>query len=213
MPASSIEKIRPFDITSCLDPVAGRTIEEAIETFREPLQDAVSCVTTAFLVLAGRPYPSTGTHTLALSEAFPSLGTDYSLSVRHWYTLAEVGRGGDRWQLRTTGYSYQVLDVDGNELVVFHWDANPTGHSPVKTPHLHVGRALAHPSLPSPFKERVGRLVKAHLPTGHVTLAAILGVAIDDLGVSPRREDWRERLDAAESVLRASLAWRTDESR
>jgi hypothetical protein len=58
----------------------------------------------------------------------------------------------------------------------------------------------------------IRRLVRAHLPTGHVTLAEILRMAVNDLDVEPLETDaakFQRRLAAADAVARSSLAWQT----
>ena len=165
---------------------------------------AISCVTPAILISRRESGPASPLN-LTLSETPALLGADLRLVIRHRYAVIEEGRGRERWRVRTTGYSYQLSDVDGHELIVYQWDPDPASPSPVKSPHLHIGRSLDHPSLPPAFRLRVGRLVKAHLPTGHVTLTAILRVAIEDLGVTPSRAEWDALLRTADAVIAATL--------
>jgi len=44
-------------------------------------------------------------------------------------------------------------------------------------------------------------LGSAHLPTGRIGLDDLLRLAIRDLGVEPRRDDWREVLGEAHADL------------
>lgn len=180
-----------------------RTPIQAAEALRASLQTAVSCVSRA-VVLVDFPVPPDVTYGMNLSHALTPLGRRPTLAhtLRQRCTATRLPLT-DRWTARTSGYSYTLMDRDGQELLVYQWDT--TGNSPVTSPHAHVGRSLAHASLPEPFRQQVGRLTKAHLPTGHVTAAAILHVAITDLGVVPLREDWASVLDREERVLRASL--------
>jgi len=97
----------------------------------------------------------------------------------------------------------ELFDRDGRELIAYHWDT--VGASSVTTPHMHVGSTLAHPGVSKPLRELVRRFGKAHLPTGYVTLAELLRVAITDLGVEPLRDDWQTVLGDAERVMRAAL--------
>jgi hypothetical protein len=41
------------------------------------------------------------------------------------------------------------------------------------------------------------RLLGAHVPTGHVTLAQFFRCLIEELGVEPRRADWNAVLERA----------------
>lgn len=159
----------------------------------------MSCVAKA-VVIGRPPFPPDASHTLTLSEDPAPLGRELLLSVRHRCTLADVGSGADRWELRTVGYSYRLSDADDRELVIYQWDPDPASRSPVDHPHLHIGRSVAHPTLPPGFRERIERLVKAHLPTGFVMLPAVLRVAIEDFGVEPSRPDWDSVLHAANAV-------------
>ncbi len=56
----------------------------------------------------------------------------------------------------------------------------------VQFPHVRIGPAMSrHDSV-----VRTGEAHKIHLPTGEVSLADVLRLAITELGVEPRREDW-----------------------
>jgi hypothetical protein len=46
-------------------------------------------------------------------------------------------------------------------------------------------------------------LGRAHLPTGRIGLEHVLRLAIRDLGVEARRDDWREVLDEAQEANEA----------
>lgn len=65
----------------------------------------------------------------------------------------------------------------------YHW--HPEGHNPGTAPHLHFGSGVraAHTGLAT-----------AHLPTGYVPAQDVIWLLIDELGVAPRRPDWREVL-------------------
>lgn len=101
------------------------------------------------------------------------------LSVLHDLALDR----SDRWIARTVGYAYEIQHADGRMLLAYHW--HPVGLSPVTTPHFHLGGTLGGIDLS-----------KAHLPSGVVLLHDLLRFAIADLGVEPRRDDWREVLAA-----------------
>jgi hypothetical protein len=169
----------------------GRTTRRAIEAFRLGLQRAVAAVSSDVLVthpdrfvLANQPSP---------------LGRDraFALSLRLFYSLAAVSGRSAQVAVRTVGYSVVFLDRDGRDLIAYQW--HPNGRSPVVWPHLHLGSRLLRPELERPFGG-------AHLPTERVAVTAVLRAAVEDLGVQPLREDWRERFAAADVILRASLA-------
>jgi hypothetical protein len=170
---------------------ARRAARLALATFERSIRAAVATVVAEGLLI--------GSDRLALANEPAPLGRDrrFGLSLNQHFEVSSIGDDRDGWKVRTLGYSYGLHDRDGRELVVYQWHA--TGPSPVVWPHLHLGSRLLRPELERPFGA-------AHLPTERVAVTAVLRAAIEDLGVEPLREDWRERAAAADAVLRASLA-------
>ena len=83
----------------------------------------------------------------------------------------------------------QLRSTSGNLLLAWHW--HPYGLSSIIWPHLHFSPA-----------ETPHLLRKTHVPTGFVTIVAILRCCIAELGVAPRRADWAAvlaELQAAEA--------------
>ena len=115
------------------------------------------------------------------------LSSEIGLGVAAWYRLVE-SPGERTWAARVVAHYYDLYDRDGHEIISYHW--HPQARSHVTTPHLHLGGGVAawRPDL-----------TKAHLPTGYVTLEDVLMLAIGDLGVVPRRGDWRIILTSAEA--------------
>lgn len=78
----------------------------------------------------------------------------------------------------SSGYRF-LVDRDGRpqEIMAFHWtpDAPPPQR---RLPHLHVGSLVASAS---PF--RGADFHKLHVPTGVLTLEAVLLFAVEELGV------------------------------
>ena len=93
------------------------------------------------------------------------------------------------WSVQTTGHVYQ-LRAGERELLAYHW--HPRGLSPHTAPHMHLGVAA---------ELGFADLGSAHLPTGRIGLDDLLRLAIRDLGVEPRRDDWREVLGEAHADL------------
>ncbi|MGH2607817.1 MAG: hypothetical protein ACRDHF_01900 [Tepidiformaceae bacterium] len=85
--------------------------------------------------------------------------------------------------LERVAYRYRLV-VRERELLVFHW--NPAGPEGKPFPHLHLSAAA-----------EVGNraLTRAHIPTGEVTLRDVVRLLIEELGIRPRRNDWRRILD------------------
>ena len=104
------------------------------------------------------------------------------------YVVEAVGRHG-LWQVRTVERIYEVADADGGLIVTFHW--HPAESERVTWPHLHAYGQ--HPSV---------ELHKLHLPTGPLSIAAVVRFLIEDLSVVPRRPDWQPLLERHERAFR-----------
>lgn len=182
----------------------GKTAGATDSLFRDTLQRVASCVTSAIFI--GRlNYPPEMDHAIRLSETpAPLSGNDgLRLAVAMRYTMTQSTAQPPMWRLHTRAYSYRLLTRDGKEIVLYQWD--PASYSPVHELHLHIGRGMTHPSLPIAFRQQISSIAKAHLPTGAITVPAILRAAIRDLGVTPRRDDWSEVLATADAALRFTL--------
>ena len=111
-----------------------------------------------------------------------------------------VGSSGDRF--RIAGYAHRVLDRHGRELLAFHWHPDPAVPAPT-FPHVHVSARLV---VPNPAGEAdSASLDKLHLPTGFVPIPAVVRMLIEEFGARPLTVRWRERLAAAERLLRDDL--------
>ena len=102
----------------------------------------------------------------------------FQLALRQYFT-ADYSAKSSTWQIQINSYFYDLLDSDGREVLAYHW--HPRGNSPITTPHLHPEQGA-----------QVGRpeVRDAHLPTGDVSMEAILRVLIEEMGVRPLRPDW-----------------------
>jgi hypothetical protein len=79
----------------------------------------------------------------------------------------------------------------------FHWTPEAVEPNAVTFPHLHVGRALTADQAAI----RLSDFHKAHIPTGHVSMVAVVRLAITEFGVTPLRPDWGRVLRPADDVL------------
>lgn len=172
-----------------------------------PLQRALSCVAPS--VLTGRRYyASPIPHVLFFGapSGFSPLGRvpRFSLAMRHFYRLSDrrSEQTAARWRIATVGYIHEIADRHLERVVAYHW--HPPG-SGLVTPHLHVGRQFAHPSLPEDVRGYADRLVRSHLPTGPIVLPTVLRLVIAEFGVEPLRDDWQGVLDEAEREVRGTL--------
>lgn len=105
--------------------------------------------------------------------------------LRHVGPPGSLGEGGS-WSLTVAGYWYLLRDEDGSEVAAFHW--HPREGQKVRFPHFHITGGA-----PSAVVTR-----RSRVPTGHVSLAAVVRFAIAELGVRPQRADWERVLGAAD---------------
>ena len=115
---------------------------------------------------------------LGLSEDPATLrGTSrLALSVRIGFRVLETPGERRPWEASIVAYRYTLEDRAGQEILSYHW--HPEGRSDVSVPHLHLG--------PGATEGRVlADLAAAHLPTGYISLQAVLRLAIAELGVRP----------------------------
>ena len=162
--------------------MAGRKPREAVKNYVGPLQRVLSCVSTA--VLLHRPPDPRVVQAWTTSEDPVRVRCgDGSLwlSVGQEYQVVRYGGPLGPWKVSTKRYRYRVDDDAGTELVSWHW--HPA--SGYRHPHAHV---------------MSGHLVGQHLPTGRVSLEAVVRFLIEEMGATPRRDDWDRVLTAAEEA-------------
>ena len=140
---------------------------------------------TSSVVTAELHQPFPVPHSATINDGDPVLMSGASrlqLAFRQSFVIEESEHDSS-WRVVVGSYSYEVHDADGSEVLLYHW--HPRGNSPVATPHLHLEQGA-----------QVGRseVRDAHLPTGEVSLNAILRVLIDEMGVRPVRSDWESIL-------------------
>jgi hypothetical protein len=99
----------------------------------------------------------------------------------------EAVRQDRTWRVSSRAYDYRVDGQDGAELLSWHWHPAAT----FKRPHLHVA-ALDR---------------RKHLPTGRVSLEAVLRLLLVEFDVRPRRGDWEGVLAAGETAFERSRTW------
>jgi hypothetical protein len=95
---------------------------------------------------------------------------------------------------RALAYVYTILDRNENEIVAFHW--HPGGGSRVRQPHLHV---LHRSSIPPSVDLDDLALADLHLATGYVRFRDVVHMLIEEIGVQPLRDDWRDVLHVGET--------------
>jgi hypothetical protein len=180
--------------------LVGRTPEEAVRNFLEPLAAAVACVTDQGFV-SWRPRTGEPWRTAHFQGHFAILdrrnGQALKLELRHRYAVSEAQGQRGLWAVSTAEYIYEVADERDDAIAAWHWhprsgQAGDEAHSP----HLHAYGA-----------RDTLTLHKLHLPTGRVPIEAVIRFLIEDLGVVPRHVDWSAILDRHEAVFRQTRSW------
>ena len=161
-----------------------RTRHEAVANYLDNLQRLVSCVAPS-VITAELHHPAPVPYSFTINDGdLASLRgpSRFQLALRQSFVADDSGQDSSL-HVVARSYSYEILDSDGREVLLYHW--HPRGNSAVETPHLHLEQGA-----------EVGRteLHDAHLPTGEVSLNAILRVLIEEMGVRPLRPDWESIL-------------------
>jgi len=147
-------------------------------------------------VLAKGHAPEGGPHILALAGQPVRLGGPYNvgLAITHLYAVVPTAEPSAPWRVSSREYHYELTTADGRQLLRYDW--HPTGRSATTWPHLHLRRHTTPVDLS-----------RAHVPTGRVSLEAVLRFAIEELQVRPLRPDWRSIFDEAERAFVESRTW------
>ncbi len=115
--------------------------------------------------------------------------------TQRYYVIADGDRHGP-WRVHVIEYIYYLFTMRGEAVLAYHYHPDTTPE--VMYPHLHV------PSQVAPLTDR------AHIPTGRVSLEAVIRFAISQCGVQPFRTDWRAILDANERAFLENRTWTYD---
>jgi hypothetical protein len=117
--------------------------------------------------------------------------------VGHDYRIIKLEDEADErgpWKVSTVKYTYVLLDELGNELLAYHWHPEDPlqadGRSKVQSPHLHVPDTIEPISLGDRFDPFP--LAEMHIRTGRVLLEDVVELLIDECGVQPLKDDWRQ---------------------
>lgn len=162
------------------------------------MQQSVSCVTKG--VLSQQEEGTAPLRAVTFRERYlPIRGRQrLELSILHESEIASGTTRPISSVARSAGYRYQVRQTAGAEVIAFH--RHPTGRGvgiPFPHLHLHLGRALGAIDLGA----------KAHVPTGRVSLEAVVAFPIRELGVRPLRPDWATILAANQAAFDAKRTW------
>lgn len=176
----------------------GRTPYEAVDSFLQPLKNALGCVSHAHLgakqkggFVPGREY----TWNLnAGSGARLRHGLLLYASMR-WQIIDNDRDNTGRYRVTTLGYMYELESDESQQLWALHW--HPTGSSPVKQPHLHV---------PPDAARAMGLPERHHLPTDRWSFEKAIRWCIAS-GADPLCPDWDARLWESEAPHVLHRTW------
>jgi hypothetical protein len=185
--------------------LTAREFGGALRRYVEPLHDALQCITRERLIVDSRSDVVAQPFTVALRDTAPvPLRGAVPLHIR----VAQVaglfenppGQRMVSHEVRCLRYIYAFSTASDQEILAFHWTPDAHDANTVTFPHLHIGRAITAGQ--SAIRPR--DIHKAHIPTGVVTLTAIVWLAITEFGVTPLRRNKEDVLLRAESVLSQS---------
>jgi hypothetical protein len=172
--------------------LSARLRREAIFGFGAALDAAIGCV--AITKVPARREPGSDHDLLAFETPGEAVQLrsrlGLGLRVRLRARVGPVEDDPGRWQVQIVAYQYALLDREAREYLAYHW--HPEGSSHVTEPHLHLGPAA---------EVGVPVLAAAHLPTGPVSLTALVRLAIHGLDARSLRTDWPVILDQAAALL------------
>ncbi len=185
-------------------------LQTTIRQHLQYLQQIFGCLTEARIIGPDRRALQLGTIYSVLLNGNDPVRLDghqpLAFSGGQEFRIVQRPDGGNQLlEVEVTQYWYQFALPNGGKLLTFHWTPERSSPGQRTYPHLHVESSVldpAGPFLPDTFN-------KLHIPTGPVSLAAIVRFAIEELGVTPIPRDWNERLLKAEAAfwqVRPSIA-------
>lgn len=125
------------------------------------------------------------------------------LQATQRFVVVDDSRYPGEFKTSTRQYIYWLSEsADGDPLISWHW--HPEAEAGKREPHAHVAAEGFTPW------GKAGR--KLHIPTERTPFELVVLFAIEDLGVLPARDDWREVLDESVRAFRRFRRWPTEES-
>lgn len=182
--------------------MAGRNPDEAYRTFRDPMNEALGCITAGRLAVPRvHRFETDRVYSIVLQQGDPVRlrgVIPLLFSVGHQFRIVET-EDHDRgpFEVRTVQYWYQLETTRGQELLAFHWTPETDRAGQRRYPHLHVGSSMVAsdaPLIPDRFN-------KTHIPTNRVPLESVIRFAIEELGVRELRADWEGVLERTEGAF------------
>jgi hypothetical protein len=187
--------------------LAGRDPDEAYRNFRDPMNEALGCITAGRLAVPQvHRFETDRVYAIVLRRGEPVRlrgVIPLLFSLGHQFRIVETeDRDRGPFKVRTVQYWYQFETSHRQELLAFHWtpDTDQTGQR--RYPHLHVGSSMIASDAPL-FPDRFN---KVHIPTNRVSLESVIRFSIEELGVQALRADWMAVLERTEGAF---AHWRT----
>jgi len=164
-----------------------------------PLRAVVGCITAEGFVTRYSQIASQ--QTASFQDGFAILmrrtGDALKLELYHRYAVTRSESRRGPWTASTAEYIYEVSDQTDDLIAAFHWHpVSAQIGDEARWPHVHAYGA----------RDTI-TLHKLHLPTGRVSLEAIVRFLIVDLDVRPRRSDWERILEQQEQAFRRTRSW------
>lgn len=190
--------------------MAGRNLNEAYRNYINPLQAALNCITAARLTLRkGEELILNVPFSVALNDMDPVrlkgvTQIDFTAGqIARIIKTDDVDRGPYKVSTVRYFYTFWTTGDQPEEILSFQWAPEETGPGVVSFPHLHIGPAI----ISDETAVRPKDLHKAHIPTGRVSIEAIVRLAITELGVPPQKRRWERILNQSESVFTEWKTW------
>ena len=126
------------------------------------------------------------------------------LDVSHQYTIVqdENSQSPPAWRVMTGAYEYRLLDSVERELLVYHWQPGSIPRGP-DDPHVPISATISAQT--SATTMQPFQLDKRHIPTGRVSLEAVVRMLIAEFGIEYRYRNWATRLSQTEAIFRREL--------
>lgn len=171
------------------------------------MQQAIGCITARRLSVPKVPdFEADRDYGIVLNEGRPvelkGSGVRLLFSAGQNFRIVRTD-DEDRgpFKVRTVRYFYQFATRDGTEVLVYHWTPEAQGPNDRTYPHLHVATPMLNPAAPV----FAGRFNKIHIPTGRVSLEAVVRLAIEEMGITGKK-GWQSTLARTQAAFEQ---WRT----
>lgn len=168
--------------------MANRDLDRAVERLRR-----AASVVSAQPLMVFPDGPRSYVARFARPARLRAFGALHGSSLSAFVSLASIlaARESSGYGVVTRSYLFTMHDRNEREVLAWHWQPGLVYAGP-DHPHLHVSAAVGFPD--GRGHRTLVDLDKLHLPTGPVSLVAIVRMLVEEFGVQPVVTDWRERL-------------------